>query len=56
MLFITQSHYTTWGYRLGVQTHGKLVPFWGSHNIEDIKQYVVGCEKYQATKPNWQSK
>jgi len=22
----------TWGYRLGVQMCGKLVPFWGSHN------------------------
>jgi len=24
--------------------------------LEDIKQYIMGCEKYQANKPNWQSK
>jgi len=26
--------------------------YWWSRILEDIKQYVVGCEKCQATKPN----
>jgi len=24
--------------------------------LEDIKRYVMGCERYQATKSNWQPK
>jgi len=30
--------------------------YWWSQILEDIKQYVMECEKYQANKPNWQPK
>jgi len=33
MLFISCLHYTIWCWRSNIQIHGKLFPFWGSHNM-----------------------
>ena len=55
---ITKHHNSKLAGHPGYPKTYKLITrnYWWPRILEDIKQYVVGCEKYQATKPNQQPK
>jgi len=55
---VTRHHDSELAGHLGYTKMHKLITrnYWWSRILEDIKQYVVGCERCQATKPNRQPK
>ena len=55
---ITKHHDSKLASHPGYTKMYKLITrnYWWPRILEDIKWYVMGCEKCQVTKPNWQPK
>ena len=49
ILFISQPHYTSWGFGLSVQIYRKLFPFWGSHNTSPFLLFSLSSSMLTGT-------